>query len=139
MACWRGTLAGKRRLLALGVLPLFWLLNVINNGHASRPARSCSRPLYTLAVRVVPQSFFPYGCSGTAVLLTLILSVHVVAAFPQVDFERMGNVGFAGAFASLDLFQNSSVSFDPTSSTVLLPSSDGFLRALRPPIQGAAF
>ena len=66
------------------------------------------------------QSFF-------STLLTLILSVHVVAAFPQVDFERMGNVGLAGAFAGLDLFQNSSVSFDPTSSTLLSRSSDGSL------------
>ena len=69
---------------------------------------------------MVLQYFFP-------LLLTLILSVHVVAAFPQVDFERMGNVGLAGAFAGLDLFQNSSVSFDPTSSTLLSRSSDGFL------------
>lgn len=60
-------------------------------------------------------------------LLTLILSVHVVTAFPQVDFERMGSVGLAGAFAGLDLFQNSSVSFDPTTSTLLSRSSDGFL------------
>ena len=60
-------------------------------------------------------------------LLTLILSVHVVAAFPQVDFERMGSVGLAGAFAGLGLFQNSSLSFDPTSSTLLSRSSDGFL------------
>jgi len=61
-------------------------------------------------------------------LLTLILSVYVVtAAFPQVDFERMGNVGLAGTFAGLDLFQNSSVSFDHTTSTLLSRSSDGFL------------
>lgn len=68
---------------------------------------------------MVLQSFFPP-------LLTLIL-FHVVTAFPQVDFERMGNVGLAGAFAGLDLFQNSSISFDPTTSTLLSRSSDGFL------------
>ena len=60
-------------------------------------------------------------------LLTLTLSFHVVTAFPQVDFERMGNVGLAGAFAGLDLFQNSSVSFDATTSTLLSRSADGFL------------
>jgi hypothetical protein len=70
---------------------------------------------------MVLQSVFP------PLLLTLIFSVHVVAAFPQVDFERMGNVGLAGTFAGLGLFQNSSVSFDPTSSTLLSRSSDGFL------------
>ena len=77
--------------------------------------------LYTSrACPMVLQSFFPP-------LLTLILSVHVVAAFPQVDFERMGNVGLAGVFAGLDLFQNFSLAFDPTSSTLLSRSSDGFL------------
>lgn len=60
-------------------------------------------------------------------LFTLILCLHVVTAFPQVDFGRMGNVGLAGAFAGLDLFQNSSVSFDPTTSTLLSRSSDGLL------------
>ena len=69
---------------------------------------------------MVLQSFF-------SPLLTLILSVHVVTAFLQVDFQRMGSVGLAGAFAGLGLFQNSSLSFDPTSSTLLLRSSDGFL------------
>lgn len=69
---------------------------------------------------MVFQSFF-------APLLTLVLTVHVVTAFLQVDFERMGSVGLAGVFAGLGLFQNSSVSFDPTSSTLLSRSSDGFL------------
>ena len=60
-------------------------------------------------------------------LLILILFVHVVTAFPQVDFERMGSVGLVGAFAGLDIFQNSSVSFDPTTSTLLSRSPEGFL------------
>ena len=60
-------------------------------------------------------------------LLILILSVHFVTAFPQVDFERMGNVGLAGAFAGLDIFQNASVSFDSSTSTLLSRSSNGFL------------
>ena len=68
---------------------------------------------------MVLQPFFP--------LLILILSVHVVTAFPQVDFERMGNIGLAGAVAGLDIFQNASVSFDSATSTLLSRSSDGFL------------
>ncbi|KAI0048302.1 hypothetical protein FA95DRAFT_1491100 [Auriscalpium vulgare] len=41
----------------------------------------------------------------------------------------MGSVGLAGAFAGLDLFDNSTsgVAFDPTSSTLLSRSSDGAL------------
>ncbi|KDR75421.1 hypothetical protein GALMADRAFT_249474 [Galerina marginata CBS 339.88] len=53
-----------------------------------------------------------------------------LAALPQVDFDRMGKVGLAGAFAGLDLFSNSSVSFDPTSSTLLSRASDGSLTRL---------
>ena len=60
-------------------------------------------------------------------LLALILFIHAVAAFPQVDFERMGKVGLAGAFAGLDVFKNSSVPFDSTASTLLSRSSGGFL------------
>ncbi|KAF8161003.1 cortical protein marker for cell polarity-domain-containing protein [Crassisporium funariophilum] len=64
----------------------------------------------------------------TPILLAFFLSSHVTfAALPQVDFERMGNVGLAGAFAGLELFQNSSVSFDPTTSTLLSRSNDGSL------------
>ena len=60
-------------------------------------------------------------------LLIVLLSVLLVTALPQVDFERMGTVGLAGAFAGLSVFQNSSISFDPTTSTLLSRSSDGFL------------
>ncbi|KAF7793786.1 hypothetical protein EIP86_004907 [Pleurotus ostreatoroseus] len=54
------------------------------------------------------------------------------ADLPLVDFDRMGKVGLAGAFAGLDLFSNSSssVSFDPSTSTLLSRSSDGELTAL---------
>jgi hypothetical protein len=56
---------------------------------------------------------------------------HVIsAALPEVDFNRMGKVGLAGAVSDLDLFQNSSVSFDPTTSTMLSRSSDGALTRL---------
>jgi hypothetical protein len=63
--------------------------------------------------------------------LVLCLLCHVIyAALPEVDFNRMGKVGLAGAFSGLDLFQNSSVSFDPTTSTMLSRSSDGTLTRL---------
>ena len=48
-------------------------------------------------------------------LLTVFWSSHaVLAALPQVDFDRMGTVRLAGAFAGLDLLNNStsSVKFD---------------------------
>ncbi|KAI5123973.1 hypothetical protein M0805_006385 [Coniferiporia weirii] len=53
------------------------------------------------------------------------------AALPRVDFNRMGNVGLAGTFAGLDLFDNStSLSFDPTTSTLLSRAVDGSLSRL---------
>ncbi|KZT19900.1 hypothetical protein NEOLEDRAFT_1076882 [Neolentinus lepideus HHB14362 ss-1] len=54
----------------------------------------------------------------------------VLAALPQVDFDRMGKVGLGGAFAGLDLFDNSTVSFDSSTSTVLSRSSNGSLSSL---------
>ncbi|KAF9529313.1 cortical protein marker for cell polarity-domain-containing protein [Crepidotus variabilis] len=66
--------------------------------------------------------------SITPLILALLFSSHVVlAALPQVDFERMGNVGLAGAFAGLDIFSNTTVSFDPNTSTLLSRSKDGAL------------
>lgn len=54
-----------------------------------------------------------------------------MAALPKVDFDRMGHVGLAGTFAGLDLFNNStSLSFDPTTSTLLTRASDGSLTRL---------
>ncbi|KAL5528412.1 hypothetical protein ACEPAF_7548 [Sanghuangporus sanghuang] len=52
------------------------------------------------------------------------------AALPKVDFDRMGNVGIAGSFAGLDLFHNNSLSFDPTTSSLLSRASDGSLSLL---------
>ncbi|KAF8972970.1 cortical protein marker for cell polarity-domain-containing protein [Flammula alnicola] len=64
----------------------------------------------------------------SALILALILPLYgAFAALPQVDFDRMGKVGLAGAFAGLDLFTNSSVSFDPTTSTLLSRDADGSL------------
>ena len=63
-------------------------------------------------------------------ILPLLLVLSANAAIPQVDFDRMGKVGLAGAFAGLDLFTNSSVSFDPTTSTLFSRASDGSLTHL---------
>lgn len=63
--------------------------------------------------------------------LVLALFSHVVlAALPLVNFDRMGKVGLAGSFAGLDLFQNSTVSFDSSTSTLLARASDGTLSRL---------
>jgi len=64
----------------------------------------------------------------TFLSLALLFTGHAArAALPQVDFERMGRVGLAGAFAGLDIFSASSVSFDPTTSTLLSREKDGSL------------
>ncbi|KAJ7782990.1 cortical protein marker for cell polarity-domain-containing protein [Mycena metata] len=63
-------------------------------------------------------------------LLVLLLPVLVHAALPLVDFDRMGQVGLAGAFAGLDLFANQSVAFDPTSSTLFVRAANGSLDRL---------
>ena len=62
------------------------------------------------------------------VLLLTILNV-ARADFPLVDFDRMGTVGLAGAFAGLDFFNSSSVnaSFDPSTSTLFSRSAEGSL------------
>ncbi|KAF5386181.1 hypothetical protein D9615_002441 [Tricholomella constricta] len=67
------------------------------------------------------------------ILLSLSILANVAfAALPQVDFDRMGTVGLAGAFAGLDLFQNtsSSIAFDPSTSTLLSRDIDGALTRL---------
>ncbi|GLB37220.1 putative cortical protein marker for cell polarity [Lyophyllum shimeji] len=71
--------------------------------------------------------------SPSRILLALSLFANAVyASLPLVDFDRMGTVGLAGAFAGLDLFQNasSSVHFDPTTATILLRDIDGALTRL---------
>lgn len=60
----------------------------------------------------------------------LVFPNVVLAALPQVDFDRMGSVGLGGAFAGLDLFDNSTVSFDPSTSSLLSRSSNGSLSSL---------
>jgi len=52
----------------------------------------------------------------------------VQCALPRVDFDRMGKVGLFGDFAGLDWFnETSSLSLDPSSSSLLSRSSDGSL------------
>ncbi|KAE9401582.1 hypothetical protein BT96DRAFT_918714 [Gymnopus androsaceus JB14] len=52
--------------------------------------------------------------------LLLLSSANVAwATLPLVDFNRMGQVGLAGAFAGLDLFQNNSLTFNSATSTLL--------------------
>ncbi|KAF5346310.1 hypothetical protein D9758_011480 [Tetrapyrgos nigripes] len=63
-------------------------------------------------------------------LSLLLLSNAALAALPLVDFDRMGTVGLAGAFAGLDLFQNNSFTFDSETSTLLSRSSSGSLTTL---------
>lgn len=59
-----------------------------------------------------------------------------LAALPQVDFDRMGKVGLAGAFAGLDFFQDSSPQYDPSTSTLFTRSPKGTLTRLASTNQG---
>jgi len=61
-------------------------------------------------------------------IFALLLAIHAAfAAIPQVDFDRMGKVGLVGAFVGLDLFSNSSITFDPETATLLSRARDGSL------------
>ena len=61
----------------------------------------------------------------------LLLPSAAMAALPNVDFDRMGKVGLAGAFAGLDLVDNTtSVTFDPSSASLLSRSSEFELGAV---------
>ncbi|KAF9458443.1 cortical protein marker for cell polarity-domain-containing protein [Collybia nuda] len=71
--------------------------------------------------------------STTFLVLTFgFFSNEVYGSIPQVDYDRMGKVGLAGAFAGLDIFQNAStiVSFDPSTSSLLSRTADGTLTRL---------
>ena len=69
--------------------------------------------------------------SRAATFFALALSADVVLGasnLPLVDFDRMGSVGLAGAFAGLNLVDNvTSVTFDPSTASLLSRSSDGSL------------
>jgi hypothetical protein len=91
---------------------------------------------YTLAYDVFSNNLniaMIFSPSNSLHFLVLVFFSNVVlAALPLVDFDRMGKVGLAGAFAGLDLFHNSSsvVSFDSSTSTLLMRSSEGSLSRL---------
>ncbi|KAH9949614.1 cortical protein marker for cell polarity-domain-containing protein [Amylocystis lapponica] len=65
-------------------------------------------------------------------ILILLFGDGVLASVPLVDFDRMGTVGLTGAFAGLDLFQDNStsISFDPSTATLLSRTCDGSLSSL---------
>ncbi|KAF7321403.1 SH3 domain-containing protein [Mycena kentingensis (nom. inval.)] len=52
------------------------------------------------------------------------------ASLPRVDFDRMGKVGLAGAFAGLDLFSNASSPLDASTSTLFTRDDHGALTRL---------
>ena len=62
-------------------------------------------------------------------LIALLVLDVVSANVPLIDFDRMGAVGLVGAFAGLGISNSSSpsVSFDPSTSTLLSRSPDGSL------------
>ena len=62
-------------------------------------------------------------------LALLPLIAHaVLASSLVVDFDRMGKVGVAGAFAGLDVVNNgTSVTFDPSTASLLARADDGSL------------
>lgn len=70
----------------------------------------------------------PYSPSTALLIALAALSAH--AALPHVDFDRMGKVGLAGAFAGFDFFSNSSVAFNSATSTLFSRSLDGSLSRL---------
>ncbi|KZV61437.1 hypothetical protein PENSPDRAFT_658902 [Peniophora sp. CONT] len=64
-------------------------------------------------------------------IIPLLLASCAMATVPLVDFDRMGTVGLAGAFAGLGIFDNSSaLSFDPTTSSLLARDNSGALTKL---------
>lgn len=65
---------------------------------------------------------------------TIVLAAFLVqpgfASLPMVDFGRMGQVGLAGAFAGLNLFNSTTLSFDSSASSVLSRTGEGVLTTL---------
>lgn len=64
--------------------------------------------------------------------LTVVCLARIASAsLPLVDFNRMGQVGLAGAFAGLDLFDDSTpTSFDPSMSYLLSRTPQGALTSI---------
>ena len=75
----------------------------------------------------------------STIILATFLVLPVFASFPMVDFGRMGQVGLAGAFAGLSLFNNSTtLSFDPLASSLLSRTGEGVLTTLGTTNSGGA-
>ncbi|KAF9519271.1 hypothetical protein BS47DRAFT_1312769 [Hydnum rufescens UP504] len=59
-------------------------------------------------------------------ILVFVINV-VVASVPKVDFRRMGKVALTGSFAGLDVFNNSTLVFDPSTSALVSRAANGTL------------
>jgi hypothetical protein len=77
-------------------------------------------------------SLFQFACLATAAFDV------ARAALPEVDFDRMGTVGLAGAFAGFDFFNTTEVTFDDRTSTLLARASDGSLTKVGSTNQGGS-
>lgn len=74
---------------------------------------------------------FPPPKAWPSALTVVSLARIASASLPLVDFDRMGQVGLTGAFAGLDLFDNSTpTSFDPSVSSLLSRTSQGALTSV---------
>ncbi|KAF5389471.1 hypothetical protein D9757_004296 [Collybiopsis confluens] len=103
-----------------------WLIVTLNCNHAHPSPLTLGRALSSLPVGTQLTSMLPLS-------LLLLSSLNVVFAadsLPLVDFDRMGKVGLAGAFAGLGLFQNNSHVFDSSTSTLLSRSATGSLSSI---------
>ena len=64
-------------------------------------------------------------------IFTLVLFINVtVALIPKVDFSRMGKVALTGSFAGLDVFNNVTSVFDPSTSSLVSRAANGTLISL---------
>lgn len=74
---------------------------------------------------------FPPRKAWPSALSLVSLARITSASLPLVDFDRMGQVGLSGAFAGLNLLDNSSVtSFDPSVSSLLSRTPQGALTSI---------
>lgn len=79
-------------------------------------------------VDLVPSTMFPPLKSWPTIFS---LAGIASASLPLVDFDRMGQVALTGAFAGLDLFDDSNpTSFDPSVSSLLTRTSQGALSSI---------
>jgi hypothetical protein len=77
---------------------------------------------------LIPATMIPRAL--LVLVSTLVLARPTTAALPQVDFDRMGQVGLAGSFAGIDVFDSSAPALDPTAGTVFTHFANGSLAIL---------